>query len=209
MSNIESRVAQRFPLRAVSFCILLVSLACRGRVSEDAASIRQRLDEKGTAGLMDQVSRAPEYGPPADGRLTERQVRIYLDVRRRERKIREIAAKDVSASVTADLRAAVELGYNPKEYSWIEERVLEAEMLQTTRSLHQQIAAGRQALLASLEEQKRTAGAAQRAEIEAQIRDLEKAAAHAVEGMDPAKEYNAGLIAKYREELEELQKGGP
>lgn len=207
MSNIGSRVAQRFPLRAVSLCLLLAAPACKGGPEADQAAIKERLHEKGTAELMHEVSTAPEYRPPADGRLSERQVRIYLDVRRRERKIREIAAKDVASAATAGLRAAVELGYNPKEYSWIEDRVLAARMLQTTHSLHQQIVLGQRALLASLEEQKRTAGEAQRAEIEAQIRDLEKAAAHATEGGDPAREHNAKLIAKYRAEFEKLSDG--
>src|SRR6185436_17951556 len=90
MSNMGSRVAQRFPLRAVSLCLLLAAPACKGGPETDQAAIEERLHEKGTAELMHEVSTAPEYRPPADGRLSERQVRIYLDVRRRERKIREI-----------------------------------------------------------------------------------------------------------------------
>ncbi len=204
----RSRVAQRFPLRAVSLCLLLAAPACKGGSEADQTAIEERLHEKGTAELMHEVSKAPEYRPPADGRLSERQVRIYLDVWRRERKIREIAAKDVASAATAGLRAAVELGYNPKEYSWIEERVLEARMLQTTRSLHRQIAQGRRALLASLEKQKQAAAdEISRSKLDRQIEELERSAAGATADGDPAREYNARLIARYGAELDKLAEG--
>src|SRR6185295_13365882 len=202
MSNIGSRLAQRIPLRAVCLCLLLAAPACKERPEADQQAIQERLHEKGTAELMNEVSTAPEYRPPSDGRLTERQVRIYLDVRRREQKIREIAAKDVPASVTADLRAAVELGYNPKEYSWIEDRVREAQMLQTIQALNRQLARSRGELLARLKEQKRAAvDDAQRGEIEKQIEALEKSA---VLDSQPTKDFNSALIARYKDDFEKL-----
>jgi hypothetical protein len=221
----------RTPVCTLFFCLLLGAVSgCKGKPGEDEASIRKRLDEKGTVDLMDQVSKAPEYQPPADGRLTARQVEMYLEVRRREQKIREVALKnlqskqsrakaekrdvglfeamkavgDLADVATADLRAAQELGYNPKEYSWIKERVLEAQMLRTTQSLNRQMAQGQQELLKMLEEQRIAAtDAARRAEIERQIAELKKGASQAAAG-SPAKEYNAGLIARYKAELDEV-----
>src|SRR5882757_3062193 len=133
---------------------ILFACGCQGK-SADEASIQKSLHQKSTAGLMDEVAKAPDYHPPADGRLTEAQVKMYLAVRQREQQIREVAFKqrqdtgepapadssldqlayvealktvgdqpDLADIATADLRAAQELGFNPKEYSWVKERVL-------------------------------------------------------------------------------------
>src|SRR4030095_11007562 len=83
------------------------------------------------------------------------------------------AVGDLADVATADLRAAQELGYNPKEYSWIKERVLEAQMLRTNQSLNRQIS------------------------------DLEKGSSQGADG-SPAKEYNAGLIARYKAGFDEV-----
>jgi hypothetical protein len=153
---------------------------------------------------MAEVATAPEYQSPADGRLTARQIEMYLDVRRREREIREVEPDDLANAATADLRAALELGYNPKEYSWVEERVLEAQMLQTTQALRHQIDRGREAILSRLEEQRRTAADdAQRSEIEKQIAALREGAAAARE---PAREFNSSLIARYADDFEKLRR---
>src|SRR5258708_34808385 len=106
---------------------------------------------------------------------------MYLDVRQREQQIREVALKerqgepapadsgvdqlayvealktvgdqpDLADIATADLRAAQELGFNPKEYGWVKERVLEAQMQETALALGAQIAQGRQQVLAQLEQ---------------------------------------------------------
>ena len=178
--------------------LLAPVVGCEGKPSEDETSI-----QKGTADLMDQVAKAPEFQPPPDGRLTGGQIEIYLEVQRREQKIREVAAGNLATAATADLRAAQELGYNPKEYSWVKERVLEARMLQTAKALDQQLAQGRQAVLAMLEEQKRTAlNDEQRAAIDKQIAEIERSSAASG---DPAKEYNAALIAKYQDRFDQLQ----
>jgi hypothetical protein len=203
--------------------VLLASSGCKRKPAEDEASIRRQLERKGTIDLMDQVAKAPDYKPPIDGHLTEGQVRMYLDVRRREQKIREVAFKnlntqkgtperekppagafefvkafgDLADVATADLRAAQELGFNPKEYQWVRERVMEAQMLQATEALNQQVARSREALMRSLEEQKKAAGSDQRAEIDRHIQDLRKSAEGVVD-RDPAKKFNASLLARYQ-----------
>ncbi|HEV8581997.1 MAG TPA: hypothetical protein VGX68_23250 [Thermoanaerobaculia bacterium] len=221
------------PACALLFCALLgADFGCKGKRGEDEASIQKRLEAKGTINLMDQVSKAPEYQPPADGRLTGRQVEIYLDVRRREQKIRQVALKnlkskesqakaekrdvglseamkavgDLADVATADLRAAQELGYNPKEYSWIKERVLEAQMLQTTQALNQQMAENHRSLLKMLEDRLNAAtDNAQRAEIQRQIDDIRDHASQAAADSDPVKEFNARLLARYKAELDRIQ----
>lgn len=236
----------RVPVTALGLLLLAAGTACRSKPADDQASIQKRLNEKGTLDVMDQVSKAPDYQPPADGHLTDGQVKMYLAVRERELKIREVAFKnlkakgdqenqekknvgffeamkavgDVADVATADLRAAQELGYNPKEYQWVRDRVLEAQMLATTRALNQQVAQSRQSLVKALEEQKRQAtDDAQRAEIDKQIQDLQRSSG-AVPDSDPAKEFNAQLLSRYQDALdrlrsedqriaEQLQKSGP
>ena len=174
--------------------LLLVALTVSGcqRKPVDRASVQQ-----GTASLMDQVAKAPEYKPPADGRLNRRQVEMYLEVHRREGEIRDAlrAKGDLANLATADLRAARELGYNPKEYAWVRDRVLEAEMLRATRSLSRQVAESRQALLALLRKQKEAAtDAGRKAEIDHQIRELEAPSGAA--NADPVRAANADLLAQ-------------
>jgi len=142
---------------------------------------------KGTTALMDQVAKAPAYKAPADGRLTRRQIGMYLEVQRREREIRK---KNPS---TVDLLVAQDLGYNPKEYAWVRDRVLDAEMLQTTEGLRRQVAEARRAILARLRRQRETAkSAGERAEIDRQIKELETPSG--AEEADPVREANAALL---------------
>ena len=217
-------------LAAVFILSLLVSGGCGKKPAEDEASIRKSLEEKGTVDLMDQVSKAPDYQPPADGRLTERQMEMYLAVRKRELRIREVALQslkgkgeqadkesrkaspfeavkalgDLADVATADLRAAQELGHNPKEFQWVKERVLEAQALATTETLNRQVAKSRESLLANLEEQKRAAASeVEREEIDRRIEELQSNAGSS-EG-DPAGEYNAKLLARHQDQLARIQ----
>lgn len=147
---------------------------------------------KSTTALMDQVAKSPDYRPPADGRLTRRQIKMYLDVQRREQEIRK-----EQADGAAGLRAASELGYNPKEYAWVRDRVQDAEMLQTTQGLKRQVAEARRAILASLRQQRETAkSAGERAEIDRQIKELETPSGAAE--TDPVRTANAELLAEVR-----------
>ena len=147
----------------------------------------------GTAALMDQVAKAPDYRPPADGRLTRSQIEMYLDVQRREREIRKTAAD----GATAGLRAARELGHNPKEYAWVRDRAQDAEMLLTTQALSRQVAEARRAILVRLHQQRETAKSAEeRAGIDRQIRELETPSG--TDKADPVQEANAALLTEVR-----------
>lgn len=149
----------------------------------------RRTSPNGTAVRMDQVAKAPDYKPPADGRLTRRQIGMYLDVQRREQEMRN---RNPSA---IDLLVAQDLGYDPKEYSWVRDRVLDAEMLRTTQGLSRQVAEARRAILARLHKQRETAkSAGERAAIDKQIRELETPSGAAA--ADPVREANAALLAE-------------
>jgi len=222
----------RIVLATTLLGLALIVTGCKGKPADDEASIKETLNEKGTVDVMEQVSKAPDYQPPADGHLTDGQVKTYIDVRQREQKIREVAFKNLDAKktqadkekrdvglfeamkamgdladvATADLRAAQELGHNPKEYQWIKERVLEADMLQMSKAMNQQLVQGQQSLVKMLEEQKKLAtDDAQRAELDKQITEMKQSAAEAAADSTPAKEYNAGLLAKYKDEFDKLK----
>jgi hypothetical protein len=217
---------------------ILWACGCQAKPAADEATIQKNLQQNGTANLMDEVAKAPEYHPPADGRLSEAQVRMYLDVRQREQQIREVAFKeqqeagepapadsgqdqlayvealkavgdqpDLADIATADLRAAQELGVNPKEYSWVKERVLEAQMQETSLALSQQIAQGRQQVLAQLEQRRQeTTDPVQSAQIERQIEEFNKnLQATSVSAADPVRQANAGLLGRYKDDLVRLQ----
>lgn len=209
-----------------------VTVGCKGKPADDEASIKESLEEKGTIDVMDEIAKAPEYHGPADGKLTDQQVKMYIEVRQREQKIREVALKELKAKgdkakeekrevgmfeamkaigdladvATADLRAAHELGHNPNEYTWVKERVLEAQLAQTSKALNQQMVQGQQSILKMLEEQKKLAtDDTQKAELDKQIAELKNSAAEAEANNTPGAEHNLQLIAKYKADFDKLQ----
>ena len=223
--------------RCAFFAIVLLALmapSCRGSENDEAA-IRERLAKVKTADLMAEVAKA-EYTPPADGQLTADQVRMYLEVKAREAKIREVAVAseenggtggnggagggsplaegsagpggDPGAQddfVTADLRACQELGVNPKEYAWVEERVQEARMAEASRSLEGQLGEQRARYLSMLEAEKAAADDARKAEIEQQIQAFKQDAAAAAPRLTPAVQFNLALLSGYREKIEQAE----
>lgn len=209
-----------------------VAIGCKNKPADDEASIKKTLEEKGTIDVMDEISKAPEYNGPADGKLTDPQVRMYIDVRQREQKIREVALKELKAKgdkakaekrevgvfeamkaigdladvATADLRAAHELGHNPNEYTWVKERVLEAQLNQMSQAMSQQLVKGQESIVKMLEEQKKLAtDDAQKAELDKQIADLKNSAAQADASNTPGVQHNAELIARHKDEFDKLQ----
>lgn len=75
-------------------------VACGGSRPDDRRAIEERLRTRGTAEVVREAE-AARYTPPADGRLTAAQVRMFLAVRERECRIREAAALAVAASPVA------------------------------------------------------------------------------------------------------------
>jgi hypothetical protein len=135
--------------RTLVVCLSFALVACGGK---DEADISNSLKETGTTELMEQVAN-DEYTAPEDGRMTEAQVQMYLKVREHEKKIAQVAKNEMkqhaekaeakgdksiagmvegfkalgSAAdfMTADIRAAKELGYNTQEYLWVKQQILE------------------------------------------------------------------------------------
>jgi len=131
-------------------CLVLALAGCKVKELADKASISKDLAKSGTTDLMKQVAN-DSYTPPADGRLKDSQVQMYLKVRDREKAIAQVAKEEMkqhtadadksknslagmlqgmkaigSAAdfMTADIRAAKDLGYNTQEYLWVKTQIL-------------------------------------------------------------------------------------
>src|ERR671919_53755 len=81
----------------------------------------------------------PRFVPPADGRLSEAQVEMFLRVRPREQAILDQPGGDPPE---AEVRAARELGVEPEEYHWVKERIARAVLVRY-RIAYQDLGRGR------------------------------------------------------------------
>ncbi len=180
---------------------LLCAVAAAGCSRDEGGQAKPREPrEMTTAEVMDRVTRAA-YRPPADGQLTEEQVRMYLEVKRRAREIRGEEPASQEPGVTTDLRAALELGHNPKELGWVQERVLEAWIVLRGRELDRKIVESRNRMIRDLEEQLRSAtDARQKRELEKQIAEIRAAAPLATEAA-PSLSHNATMVRRYESEV--------
>lgn len=138
---------------AVVFCLTFALFGCKAKELADKAAIAKDLEKRGTTDLMKEVAN-DEYTAPEDGRLTDAQVQMYLKVREHEKKIAEVAKaemkkhaetaekkgdKSIAGMVegfkalgsaadflTADIRAAKDLGFNTQEYIWVKGQIMAA-----------------------------------------------------------------------------------
>lgn len=145
----------RKPALLLSLLVLLAG--CKAKELADKAAISKDLQNRGTTELLKQVGE-DEYTPPDDGRLTDAQVQMYLKVREHEKKIAQVARDEMKAHaekakesgeksigglmegfkamgsaadfVTADIRAAKDLGFNTQEYLWVKGQILAASTSQ-------------------------------------------------------------------------------
>jgi len=178
---------------------LLLLAGCRRAPADDEAAIRKRLSQKSTAALLKEVAKA-EFEPPADGRLTAREVESFLKVEERSRKIRAVAAKGTAPEegATADLRAAQELGLNPKEMAWVHDRVREARSARLGDLLDRHIAESRRRFVERLkEEEKRVTDPSERKDIERRIATFDRVPQSAAPPRQPWVSFNAELLARY------------
>ena len=153
---------------SVLLCLSLALAGCKAKELADKASIAEDLKDRGTGDLMKEVAN-DTYDPPQDGRITDNQVQMYLKVREHEKKIAEVAKAEMkqhaekaeakgdksiggfmegmkalgSAAdfLTADIRAAKDLGYNTQEYLWVKQQILEASTAQMAEQFSSAMAA--------------------------------------------------------------------
>jgi hypothetical protein len=132
-------------------CLTIALSGCKAKEALDKLAISKDLAKNGTTDLIKQVA-DDKYTPPADGKLTEGQVQMYLKVRGHEKEIAQVARKEaqqhadaakkagekslaglvegfktmgsVADLVTADIRAAKDLGFNTQEYIWVKSQIM-------------------------------------------------------------------------------------
>ena len=152
-------------MRRTLSAVLMLSMAlagCRAKEAFDKAKISQDLEKHGTMDLMKEVSK-DKYNAPADGKLTDSQMQMYLKVREHEKDIAQVARKEAQAHadaarkageksiaglmegfktmgsaaqmMTADIRAAKDLHYNTQEYLWVKGQVMAASAAAMTAKM--------------------------------------------------------------------------
>jgi hypothetical protein len=133
-------------------CLTVALAGCRAKELAEKVAISRELARNGsTTDLMKQVA-DDKYTAPTDGKLTDAQVQMYLKVREHEKQIAQVAKQEaqqhadaakkagdkslagmiegfktmgsVADLVTADIRAARDLGYNTQEYMWVKGQIM-------------------------------------------------------------------------------------
>lgn len=183
-----------------SVLLLAITLAaCHRAPAEDDATIRKHLAQKSTAVLLQEVAKT-EFKPPADNHLTEPEIRSYLKLEERSRRIRTVASQGAAPELgaTADLRAAQELGLNPKEMTWVRDRIREARAARLTERLDRRIADSRLAYIRRLQaEEAQTPDPARKKDLERQIADFSRAPRSSGPVAPPWVGFNAELVGRY------------
>ena len=170
-----------------------------------------------------------KYTAPADGKLTDSQVQMYLKVRDHEKQIAQVAKaeaqkhadaakaageksisgmmegfKTMSAAaemMTADIRAAKDLGYNTQEYLWVKGQIMAASSSAMTEKLGQAMNASMDAsyqqMKKSYDEAKDEQTKKIYADSLANFEKTRKETAAQQAQVDPAIAYNKQLLSKY------------
>lgn len=160
---------RRIKVLAVTAMMALALTACGAKEKLDEANIADDLSDRGTRELLEEAAE-DNYEPPADGRLSANQIDMYMKVREHEKKIADVARKELEKKAgavkenegkaslanmmdafsavgsmadiaTADIRAAKDLGFNTAEYQWVKQQVLGAAGWELTRKSGQALQA--------------------------------------------------------------------
>ncbi|HEX9160069.1 MAG TPA: hypothetical protein VF980_00050 [Thermoanaerobaculia bacterium] len=213
-------------------CLTIALTGCKAKEAYDKLAISKDLAKNGTTDLMKKVA-DDKYDPPKDGKLTDSQVQMYLKVREHEKAIAQVAKKElqehsdaakkagdksiagvvegfkglssVADLVTADIRAAKDLGYNTQEYLWVKGQILAV----STSALTEKMAEAGNAAFESMYQQTK------KAYDEATDENAKKMYKESLDGLekqkaemnaekekqDPALSYNKQLLTKYESAL--------
>jgi hypothetical protein len=218
-------------MRRTFSAVLMLSIAlagCRAKDAYDKAKISQDLEKHGTMDLMKDVSK-DKYTPPSDGKLTDAQMQMYLKVRGHEKDIAQVARKEAQSHadaakkagnnsitgmmegfktmgsaaemLTADIRAAKDLGYNTQEYLWVKTQVMAASAAAMTAKLTEGMNASFDASYTQMKKSYDEAKDDQSKKMYKEMLDnYDKQRAEMKKSAPPVSEamaYNQQLIAKY------------
>jgi hypothetical protein len=178
-------VSVRFRALAIVMAVwvLVPGLAACGRTERASAeavrAVRSRLE--------------PRFEPPADSRLTDAQIDMYLRVRR------------AAAEAGSDGAAATRLGDSPAEFDWVRARILEALLaLDSRRAMAASLESYGRAIAALREARRGAVDAASANRVEREIAALERER-QTLRRPDPLNAVvaaNAARIEKRRSEIE-------
>jgi ribosomal protein S17E len=216
---------------AALLCLTIALTGCKAKELAEKAAISKDLDKRGTTDLMQEISK-DEYTPPSDGRLTDAQIQMYLKVREQEKKIAQVAKEEMkkhadeakakgdksiagmmqglqalgSAAdfVTADLRAAKDLGFNTQEYLWVKQQVLAASTSAMAEKFTQAMSQNFDKAYAEAKKAYDEAKDEQTKKLYADMLagyDKSKQEMQQQQNEDPAAAYNRQLLSKYENAL--------
>lgn len=215
----------------VMLCLSLALAGCKAKELADKAAISKDLEKRGTTDLMKQIAN-DSYDPPQDGRLTDAQVQMYLKVREHEKQIAQVAkdemkkhAEEAKAKgdksiggfmegmkalgsaadfMTADIRAAKDLGYNTQEYLWVKQQILAASTAQMAEQFSNAVAQNFDKAYAEAKKAHDEAKDEQTKKLYADVLagyDKSKQEMTSQQNVDPAIAYNKQLLSKYENAL--------
>ncbi len=215
----------------VMLSLSLALVGCKAKELADKAAISKDLKERGTTDLMKEIAE-DTYDPPQDGRLSDAQVQIYLKVREHEKTIAEVAKAELkkhsdeakkkgdrsiggfmegmkalgSAAdfLTADIRAAKDLGYNTQEYLWVKQQILEASTAQMAEQFTTAMAANFDKAYTEAKKAHDEASDEQTKKLYADVLagyDKSKQEMTARQDVDPAVAYNRQILSKHENAL--------
>lgn len=213
-------------------CLTIALTGCRAKELAEKISIARDLEKHGTTDLMKKVA-DDKYTPPADGKLTDAQVQMYLKVREHEKQIAQVAKAEaqqhadaakkagdkslaglvegfktmgsVADLVTADLRAAKDLGYNTQEYIWVKGQILAVSTAAMTEKMGEAMNAGMEQTIAQTKKAYDEATDENTKKMYKETLDAfekqKQEQAASKEQEDPALAYNKQLVSKYENAL--------
>ncbi len=208
---------------------------CKAKEMLDQADISKDLQKRGTTDLMKEVAN-DTYESPADGKLTDAQIKMYLKVRDHEKEIAQVARAEaqqhadaakkkgeksiagmmenfktlgsVADMLTADVRAAKDLGFNTQEYLWVKTQVLGASTSAMAEKFSESMKSGMEKAYQDAKKAHDEAKDAQTKQMYAQLLSgydqTRKEMAAQTKDADPAAAYNRQLLARYENELNAL-----
>ena len=219
----------------MAVCVSFALAGCKAKEMLDKANISKDLDKRGTTQLMKEVA-DDKYDAPADGKLTDAQIKMYLKVRDHEKAIVQVAKAEaqkhaeaakakgekslsgmmegfktmgsVADMLTADVRAAKDLGFNTQEYLWVKGQVLEASTSamaeKFSESMNSTMDKAYQDAKKAHDEATDEQTKAMYAQMLAGYEQSRKEMAEQKKDEDPSIAYNRQLLAKYESELNAL-----
>lgn len=202
---------------------------CKAKEAIEQAKIASELAKSGSTTKLLHQAAEDKYEAPTDGKLTEAQVQMYLKVREREKAIAQVAKQQlqqhgdaakkageksiagmvegfkglgsVADFLTADIRAAKDLGYNTAEYQWVKGQILSASAAdmghKMADAMSAQMDASYQQMKKAYDEAKDDATKAMYKQTMDAFEQQKKDTAAQKDAEDPAVSYNRQLLSKY------------